>query len=106
MIETGFPRRMLAPALGLLLLLYLASPSSAANFGDFSVSLPAGSAVTMGDPTGTLSFTVGNDAGSSKNIKTVFFNIDSSLYGFSPSTTAPTSCAGSWSVQEEKAGCS
>lgn len=99
-------RRKLALALSLLLVLFLPSASFAANFGDFSVSLPAGSAVTMGDPTGTLSFTVTNDPGSSKNIKTVFFNIDDSLYEFDASTVAPTSCAGTWSVQGDKAACS
>ena len=72
----------------------------------FSVSLPAGAAVTMGDSSDTLSFTVSNDATSARTIKTLFFNIDTSLYSFSAATLAPTTCTNSWSVQRDRQRCS
>ncbi len=103
---SGYKARSLIAICICLFAMVIPSACIAANFGNFTVTLPSGSAVTMGDPTGTLSFTVTNDAASSKPIKTLFFNIDTTLYDFDASTMAPTTCVNSWSVQPDRQACS
>jgi len=75
-------------------------------FADFQVSLPSGTAVTMGDAVATLSFTVSLDATESKDIRTLFFNIDPNLYSFSASTVGPTCNGVTWVVQGNMTSCS
>ncbi len=99
--------KRLALAIGVLAFaLALPSLCHAAIFGNFTVATPSAEAVTMGDAADTLSFTVTNDAASTKNIRTVFFNADNTLYDFSAATVAPNSCTNPWNVQPNKAACS
>ncbi len=88
-----------------VIMLLLAPAAAHGAFGDFTVTMPAGSEVTMGDSTDTLSFTVTNDAASTRAIRTLFFNIDTTLYNFSAAQSVPTTCAGTWSFQDETVAC-
>lgn len=76
----------------------LTFPSAVLAANTFSASLPVGTAVTMGDDRDTLSFTITNNALSTKDIRTVFFNIPTATYNISAATLAPTTCATSWDV--------
>lgn len=66
----------------------------------FSVSLPAGTAVTMGNyDMETLPFTITNN-GPTKNIRDITFAIDTNIYNFSASTVPPSG----WCIKSISAG--
>jgi len=78
-----------------------AAPSYGAN--TFSVSMPVGTAVTMGAQSETLSFIVANNAASTNNILRVFFNMPVSNYEASAATLAPLTCVATWIAQNTSA---
>lgn len=69
------------------ILLFLCTQDASAD--TFSVTVPAGSAVTMGDTQATLPFTVTNN-GPTKDIRNITFSINTALYNFSAGTTPPS----------------
>ena len=66
--------------------LALAAPAAAAS--TFTVTLPAGTEVTMGDPSSVLPFTVSN-TGTKGDIREIEFKADTNLYEFSTATVPP-----------------
>jgi hypothetical protein len=91
-------KRFFLIAIFIFLNLIIFSTNSFAN--TFSVSLPAGTAVTMGNyDMETLPFTVTNN-GPTKNIRNITFTINTSIYNFSASTVPPSG----WCVKSISAG--
>ncbi|MBI4688982.1 MAG: hypothetical protein HY754_01715 [Nitrospirae bacterium] len=74
---------------------------SADSFADtFSVSLPAGTAVTMGNyDYEILPFTITNN-GPTKNIRNITFTIDTNIYNFSTATVPPSG----WCIKSISSG--
>lgn len=81
-----------------LLLMATAAPSAAAA-DPFTVSLPAGPVVTMGDASVELAFTVANGS-AVRDIRSVTFTINTALYNFSAATVPPSG----WCVRSLGAG--
>ncbi|MBI5561493.1 MAG: hypothetical protein HY894_01375 [Deltaproteobacteria bacterium] len=80
-----------------LLISLIASRANAAN--TFSASAASGTGAVMGDPAVVIPFVITNGAGSTNDIKTLFFNIPTTNYNISAATAAPTACAVAWNVQ-------
>lgn len=82
----------------IFLSLIIFSTNSFAN--TFSVSLPAGTAVTMGNYNyETLPFTITNN-GPTKNIRDITFTINTALYNFSAATVPPSG----WCIKSISSG--
>lgn len=62
---------------------------------EFSLALPSGMSVTMGDPSATMPFNVLNSAVSTKNIRAIEFIANTALYNIGFATTAPSG----WSIK-------
>ena len=81
-----------ASAALLAIVLVLAAPElgrAAPPVTDFTVELPAGTSVIMGNTSATLNFLVFNSASSAKNIRAVEFAFDSNLYYIDEATNPP-----------------
>lgn len=87
-------RRLLIFALAILSFLFSGGMSIAAE--TFSVTVPAGTEVTMQDPNAVIPFTVTNISGSTKDIRELTFRIDDTKYNFSSATVSPSG----WCIKE------
>jgi len=67
--------------------LFVPTMTLAAN--TFTLSVPAGTEVTMGDAEAIIPVTITNGAASAQDIKGITFTIDTASYNFSSSTIAP-----------------
>lgn len=82
----------------IILLSGLALLPCMASADPFTVSLPAGSAITMGDSTAELPFLISN--GGAGDIRDIIFTINPALYNFSAATVPPPG----WCIKSIAAG--
>ncbi|MBI1911490.1 MAG: Ig-like domain-containing protein [Deltaproteobacteria bacterium] len=73
-----------------MLLFFIFLPVLSYGADTFSVTVPAGTEVTMQDPDAVVPFTVTNIAGSTKNIREITFTVDTTKYNISSSTVPPS----------------
>lgn len=73
--------------------------ASMASADAFSISVPAGTEVVMADPQAAIPVTVTNQS-LTRNIRSITFNIDTSMYTFSAATRAPSG----WCVKSVTSG--
>lgn len=87
-------RRLVIFALALLSFLFAGKMAIAAD--TFSVTVPAGTEVTMQDPNAVIPFTVTNISGSTRDIREITFRVDDTKYNFSAATVPPSG----WCIKE------
>lgn len=82
---------------------FIASRLEAAN--TFTVTLPANTEITMGDPAASLPVTIANSSSSGKDIKAVTFTVNTTKYSFLNSNgKATTNPPAGWCVSSVSAG--
>ncbi len=77
------------PCIFILLIIALFLPATSFAANTFTLSLPGGTEVTMGDAEAIIPVTITNGAASAQDIKGITFTIDAASYNFSASTIAP-----------------